>query len=310
VKTCNTVHEPLVGELVADVVGAAVDALVPVPTYPDSIVYEASAGERSVVFKACDPDGRDRDGIGLEAWAIDRAAGRRVPVPAVHAVDTSRTRFPGSYLVMERARGIPLDQLDGPVELVERLHRAVGEHLRSLHQEQLIGFGWLDEDHHRATGEVRGSTPTWRAALLGDVPAALEDLAGILDDPETERLQQAIAAIEDGFPEPAACLLHGDLGASHVFVDADAGEVTALVDFGERSAGDWLFDFAEYDGAHVAALSDGYGILSSDRDELATRLVQYQLVKAVPWAAKWHARGEHQVLDWLRRMIALADSRH
>lgn len=50
-KTCNTAYDALVAEIVRHEVASDV-TLVPVPTSPDSIVYEAISRERSVIFKA------------------------------------------------------------------------------------------------------------------------------------------------------------------------------------------------------------------------------------------------------------------
>src|SRR5438270_2787433 len=113
-KTCNTDHEGLLPGILGPLLGGGVIVLRPVPTYPDSIVYEASSGGRTVVFKAVDPDGRDADAIAAEAWACERAREAGVPAPAVLAVDASRDAFPSSFFVMEKVAGESLAALDFP----------------------------------------------------------------------------------------------------------------------------------------------------------------------------------------------------
>ena len=113
-KTCNTDYEELLPGILGPLLGGGVFVLRPVPTYPDTIVYEASARDRSIVFKAMEPGGRDPDVIAVEAWACERAREGGVPAPAVLEVDTGGARFPSSFFVMEKAEGESLASLDVP----------------------------------------------------------------------------------------------------------------------------------------------------------------------------------------------------
>ena len=87
--------------------GAYKQVAYPVDT-PDTIVYEASSGDRSVAFKAVEPEGRDADGIAAETWACERADKAGVPAPAVLEVDTSHSKFPSSFFVVPASsRSVP-----------------------------------------------------------------------------------------------------------------------------------------------------------------------------------------------------------
>lgn len=308
-KTCNTEYEPLIAEIVAELVGSRHVSLQPVPTYPDSVVYFATTDDRSVVFKAAEPGGRDRVGIALEAWACETAAAQGVPTPRVLALDTSLTNFPSSFFVTERARGRSLDEAAMSEADLDGVARQLGAYLRRLHEVRLTGFGWLDEDHYVETGQVRGSVASWRIALLENVPAALDYLAEhALSSLQDRQLREAIASTEPRLPDlEEGRLLHGDLGTNHVWVDSDR-RITSIVDFGERLSGDWLWDLAEYEGKQVPQLLAGYGMDARSRGELEELLRVYWLVKAVPWAHKWHQRGEPQVITWLLTALAKASS--
>jgi tRNA A-37 threonylcarbamoyl transferase component Bud32 len=96
--------------------GRPAERLALIPTYTDTIVYEAQFPDRSVIFKATDPAGRDPSRIALEAWACGRVRAIGVPAPFVVAVDTSATLFPSPYLIMQKMVGRPLTQLGLPVE--------------------------------------------------------------------------------------------------------------------------------------------------------------------------------------------------
>ena len=110
-KTCDPKYERYIPDLVRHATGAAPVRLIPVPTVPDTIVYEAELPSGSVIFKAIDADGRDRDGIALEAWMCETVRGLGVPAPQVLALDTSHNVLPSSYFIMQKAAGQPLISL-------------------------------------------------------------------------------------------------------------------------------------------------------------------------------------------------------
>src|SRR5262245_55198164 len=238
-KTCDPKYERYVPDLIRRATGAAPTRLIPVPTVPDTIVYEAELQAGSVVFKAIDADGRDPDGIGLEAWMCETVRGLGVPAPRVLAVDTSRSALPSSYFIMEKAAGQPLISL--AKEEQRPFLRQIGAHLQQIHSVQIDGFGWLDEQHYRQHGALRGGDATWRDTVLKDIPASLAyfQQTGALETPFIDSIERAVE-----LAEPLLCaitsgrLMHGDLGELHVWVDPGRGDVTSFVDFGERCAGD------------------------------------------------------------------------
>lgn len=306
-KTCNTAYQQLVEDVLRRILGSEVKALIPVPTYPDTIVYEAATDHCRVVFKAVDPDGRDRDGISLEAWAHEKSRQVGIPTPQILEVDTSRARFPASFFVMQRALGESLAHVSLPPDDLRDLLLELGAHLRALHEIQLPGFGWLDEDVFRTTGEVRGWAETWRSALLEDVPESLEYLVhvGSLTSAEVEHAQMAVdsgSALVDGWTDGR--LLHGDLGLLHVWIEREALRVTSVIDFGDRSAGDPAYDFEDFEPEHLRQLMVGYE-REGLTEEFATRVAFYALVRALPWARKWHQRGEERVIGHLRHVLRL-----
>lgn len=300
-KTCNRAYEQEIAQIASAHV-TEVSALEPVPTYPDSIVYRCISPTAVLMLKAHDPYGRDRDGIALEAWACEGARTLGIPTPEVIEVDTSSERFPSSFFVMRAADGLPLDEsLDSDAR--QGVARRIGELMAQLHSATIPGFGWLDTERYAATSEIRGEYSTWREALTAGVEDALRHLCGALSRDEILRLERVIPdALQQVTHEVTGSLLHGDLGGTHVFVDGQTLDVTALIDWGERSSGPWEWDFLEWDPAWLDDLLDGYAF-ADDRAELRHRLTRLSLLKSVPWAAKWHERGEVGVVTWLRRVL-------
>ena len=300
-KTCNTRYERLIADVVQRHLGEPVIGLTPIPTYPDSIVYTVQLAERTVIFKASDPAGRDPDGIALEAWACEQVRAAGVPAPRVLAVDTSTTLIPCSFFLMEQVAGQPLSSLTLPAAQHRRVVRQIGHVVRRIHTIPLDGFGWLDEAGYRATGQVHGAAPTWPAAILAEVPASLaylEQTAAI--DPglanTIRRLIDAYRPLLEG--TTAGSLLHGDLGALHVWVDPVRERVTGIVDWGERSVGDPMWDLAAYEWDDVPVLLEGYAPDAAMEATWAVKFYLYAMLRAVPWACKWHARGA-ETIAWL-----------
>lgn len=312
VKTCNTDLEAAVEDVLRRHLGCAPTKLIPIPTYPDSTVYEAQYPETSVIFKAIDPDGRDPDGIALEAWTCEKVCALGVPAPRVLAVDTSRDLFPGSYFLMEKANGFALDSLKLTAEEQQHYVRLLGSYLRQIHAVKLGGFGWLDEAHFRQTGEVKGCEATWRISVLKNVPSCLEYLEreGAIDRSAVETIHDLIAAHGEVLDQCAeASLLHGDLGDIHVWVDPERRDITSLVDFGERRAGDPVWDIIEWEWKEIDALLEGYEPDDEMKESFELRFYLYAVLRAIPWAQKWYSRGAVQTIDWLKLTVRKAQDR-
>jgi aminoglycoside phosphotransferase (APT) family kinase protein len=303
-KTCDPKYERYIPDLIRRATGASPTRLIPVPTVPDTIVYEAELPTGSVIFKAIDADGRDPDGIGLEAWMCETVRSLGVPAPQVLAVDTSRGLLPSSYFIMQKAGGQPLSTL--PAARQRMFLHKIGGYLRQLHTLQLQGFGWLDEQHYRQHGAIRGSDPIWRDAVLKDIAASLAyfQRTGTLEAQFILKIER-ILELADPVLHAVTIgqLLHGDVGELHVWVDPNRGDVTSFVDFGERSAGDPIWDMLQFDWAGVPLLVEGYELDQPARERFRPTFQLYGVLQAVPWARKWHARGGVHTVEWLKTTI-------
>jgi aminoglycoside phosphotransferase (APT) family kinase protein len=303
-KTCNPKYAHLISDLIRHATGAIPLHLMPIPTVPDSIVYEAELPTTSVIFKAIDPDGRDPDGIGLEAWMCETVRALGVPAPRVLAVDTSRSLLPTSYFIMEKASGQPLSTL--PLAEQQPFLQQIGGYLRQIHAVQVEHFGRLDEQHYRQQHIVQGSEPTWRAAILKDIPASLTYFrqTSALEEPVMRTIKRVLELADPLLHSVTkGQLLHGDMGGLHVWVDLDRACVTGFVDFGERSAGDPVWDIMRYEWEGVPSLIEGYELDPSMQARFWPTFYLYAILQAIPWARKWHARGGVHTVEWLKTTI-------
>jgi aminoglycoside phosphotransferase (APT) family kinase protein len=238
-KTCNPKYAEQIPDLIRRATGQRPSRLIPIPTVPDTIVYAAELPSGAVIFKAIDPDGRDPDGIGLEAWMCERVRALGVPAPRVLAVDTSRSILPISYFIMEKARGQPLNTILAAQQ--PAFLRQIGAYVRQIHTVHVEQFGRLDEQRYRQHGAIRGSHSTWRAAVLKDIPASLAYFreTGALEEPVVRAIERVLELTGPMLQlVTESQLLHGDLGGLHVWIDPERITVTSFVDFGERGTGD------------------------------------------------------------------------
>jgi aminoglycoside phosphotransferase (APT) family kinase protein len=89
------------------------------------------------------------------------------------------------------------------------------------------------------------------------------------------------------------CLLHGDLTMEHVWVDVARCDVTAIVDFGDATIGDPVWDFVYFDWQKPDLLRwilNGYTSPSSLGDSFQSRLLLYRLVYTMSVLVWAHAR--------------------
>jgi aminoglycoside phosphotransferase (APT) family kinase protein len=302
-KTCNTAYEPLIHALASEHLRQPAIRLTPIPTYLDTIVYEIATTTHTFILKAIDPQSRDPDGIALEAWVCAKLAELGIPAPHVVALDTSCATFPSAYFIMEKARGQPLSTLALSRQEKQPYFVQLGAALRRMHAIQVPGFGWLDERAYRQHGEVSGGSSTWQQALCGPVPAGLTYLverAGV-SGAEAAAIEGVVEAMRDRLAQyHDGRLLHGDLGALHVWVDPATQKLTSIIDFGNRLSGDPLWDFVDYEWEDASALWTAYSPDSGDSPIFGPVFYSYALLRAIPWAHKLHARGAVHVVDWLR----------
>ena len=303
-KTCNPKYEHLIPELIRQAIGTIPLYLTPIPTVPDSIVYEAVLPMGAVIFKTIDPDSHDSDGIGLEAWMCETVRALGVPAPCVLAVDTSTSLLPASYFIMEKASGLPLITL--PAAQQAKFLRQIGMYLRQIHTIQVEHFGWLDEQHYRRYGTIRGSDCTWREAVMNDIPESLAYFKqiGALETQDIHSIER-ILELSDRLLDAIMIgqLLHGDLGGLHTWVDPEHDRITAFVDFGQRSAGDPVWDIMRFEWEGVSELIEGYELDRSLQARFWPTFYLYGVLQAIPWARKWYARGGVHTVEWLKTTI-------
>lgn len=222
--------------------------------------------------------------LAKEAVAIPAAVAAGVRTPAIVEVG-------GDFMVVSRAPGVELasNSSSGP-------WRAVGEQLAKLHR----------------VSSVDGLTPVSHGS---DEPCALVDelaRSGWLDSAAASWLTGWFARLSPRRPSAVApVLIHGDIVAQNLMVDPSAGDLTAIVDWGDAALDDPAVDFAKLPlWAVVPALSGYLGsVPDTVVEEWAARILWVHLHWGLarlrdpapsPTARHWTAPPASRLLGLLR----------
>ena len=178
-----------------------------------------------------------------------------VPVPAIHAYDTSRSILDCDFLLMERLAGMSLAETFGQDETY--VFHQVGKQLAEVHAIHAESYGYL--------GEHRPMAPqsSWREAFRIMWDKLVDDTVGCggysADEAKAMRLllERHDHLFERDVP---ASLLHMDIWHQNILADED-GTVTGIVDWDRALWGDPEIEFAVFDycGVSVPAFWEGYG---------------------------------------------------
>jgi aminoglycoside phosphotransferase (APT) family kinase protein len=234
---------------------------------------------------------------------LDMLSQRGVSVPLVDASDPTGDTAGSPCVLLRHVGGRPLRGS-------EPEFRAVGAQLRAVHDISLEGFGSLVVRGGNVSGVDRSWADTGRRRTTrlspvvdaGLVAAELLDRAALAVD----TWQELFTGVEVGH------LLHGDFHPRHVF--AAEGSITGIIDWGDATSGDPVYDLArvlhsgllEQDIDHgftlVRAALASYGDAAWTQGELTAKLFLYAVVfimwsmqgefaGGAPWAPWWPAQS-------------------
>ena len=197
-----------------------------------------------------------RDDFGVEASACERARSLGVPAPEVVSISMAA---PIPHLALRKVPGVPLTDHDLSADAATRAARQAGAMLRQLHDTVMPGFGWIDHDHFRVAGEIRGKSASWVEEIGAELEPALDELVdvGAITDAHATALRDEMAAQRPVIETVTqGRFLHGDLGRMHIMVDPADGQLTGLIDWGDVQVGDPAWDLA-ITACHFASPAEG-----------------------------------------------------
>jgi aminoglycoside phosphotransferase (APT) family kinase protein len=157
-----------------------------------------------------------------------------LPVPRPREIAEPALGFPSRFYTHAYLPGAPANRTGVDDPGLARLAEPLGKFVAALHAVPLppLRAAGLRDDHRGDHARVAERGRGWLAQLGLELPAELrERAAAILDAP-------VAAAGEDD-----RVLVHGDLHPGNVLVD-EGGAITAVIDWGDCSAGDPAIDLA------------------------------------------------------------------
>lgn len=191
----------------------------------DNVAYEVN-GELVVrASKEGDPAARGEATRREAALLATVSAVSPLPIPEPVLVDTE-----AGILAYPTLPGRPL--LDGPVAAPERLAPPLGEFLDRLHGIPLeTARRLVDPDDYPLTA--------WR----DEAEEHYREVAALLSPTARRAVERFLAQPIPAEPT-AVALCHYDLGAEHILVDDETGDITGIIDWTDAALVDPMVDLA------------------------------------------------------------------
>lgn len=230
----------------------------------NSEAFSADFNGQKIIIKTIEND-HGTYAVELASLELLRQHGIPVAIPLGYREKAKYLDRP--MLVQTAVLGAPMSRAQ-ETQRSPKLHTAVGEMMKRIHDIKLAGFGKVEV----RDGNLHGQSTSWKESLLAYKPNGVSntDVAylidnGFINSVEARKIENAFAEVLD-VDLPQASFLHNDIQGGHVFTDGE--KITGIIDMGGVSAGDPRFDIAI---AHYffpkelrPAIDQGYGELSQD----------------------------------------------
>jgi aminoglycoside phosphotransferase (APT) family kinase protein len=202
------------------------------------VVYRVRADEATYYLRVAEEVGQD---LTTDARVLSRLAERGVRVPAVVHAEAAPGDLDRSFLIVGALPGQSLVS-HGTNEQARRAALAAGHDAARINAIEVAGFGWVRRD---GLPGLRGELAHYADFVATDLPGRWPGwLAGTFTAGELDTLQ-AVVDHEQQQPLGRAHLAHGDLDASHIWLDGH-GRYAGIIDFGEMRGADRHFDLGHF----------------------------------------------------------------
>ncbi len=217
-------------------------------------------------------------GVEREIEVLPRLASNLpLPIPEPRWVGAPGGGFPWPWFGAPFITGTELAAADVADAERENVGATIGGFLRELHAPAL----------RSRIGPTLPVDPNRRADMAFRVGATRSRLRQLADDGiwrASSEIDALLADAEDLPPSPYTAVLHGDLHARHVIVDA-RGSATGVIDWGDVCVGDPAIDlgiaYGSFVGPARVALLEAYGRRTDGLTERRARVIAAFLAAAL-----------------------------
>jgi len=269
-------------------------------------VFIVKTVSRQVVIRMSERDEAFNE-YAKEAWCIEQAATRGVPVPSVISVGRceGNAYIVQSYIAGDEGRDSPAQK--------SGIWRELGRYARLIHSIGVPGFGLTLPEITR--GDARKS---WLRYVDYNIASLAEDdpliTLGVLTRPQSRVVKGLFADLRDR--EFAFGLNHGDISLKNTIIDV-RGRVH-LLDWGSAEASivphHDLIQLLKMnmlegdpDDEQILAFLDGYGISRGAYERMMPVLESLLVLRAfdkLRWALEWNVEGLEGFVSHAREALS------
>ena len=301
-STKPTIDQPEVINLPNQFFHQPIYDLAPLGTGQIALIFSFRVADKEYVIRFV--EAKMAHTLKKEGAVAKLLAGSNVPLPPIlHQGNLADFYF----VIAPRAAGVPLDELTD--EQYGDVLPAMMSMLDTIHQVDVSskqGYGHFDET-------AVGAFSTWpdylltvgqqeEAGFYGQWHHLFED--SFLERPLFEKLYAEMERLFVYLPEERF-LLHGDYGWNNVL--AEAGQVTAVLDWANAKYGDFLFDVAYLTASakvdYVAAFQQYYQAQHRVVPHYLERIRCYQCFTSLDGLRFFAKTDNEDGYQWIKRSI-------
>lgn len=241
---------PLIDSLLKEKFGETIRNIKPLTLSTYHFVYEFKIQNREYILKVSKfPD--IIENLYLENYLYTQELKALPFGVGVHSFDVSRKQYTFPFMIMDKAKGLCLRQIDIGIQnygtMIFNLGRAVAQYHSGCSNGSR--FGLIDVATLIKDGHLMGNAPSWREYIYSNLDEHLKFAYEheVFDYLQLQKIHKCFTPKKTQFlDEINVCLLHGDLGSHNVFIDEATLQVTSLIDWEDALLGDPLYDAAMF----------------------------------------------------------------
>lgn len=179
----------------------------------------------------------------VEANVLKRIKSIGIPAPIIYDVDSSRTKVPFSYQIMEFINYPDLNSIQKKTNLnINVIAEKLGEYMAKWQSITFDGYGPFNVRTLKTTGDLRGLHKNYKDYFLLNFDKHLHFLLenSFFENDEVTNIKQAVKLNEEYLFFEKGCLVHKDIALWNILGTEDS--IKAVIDWDDTISGDPMDD--------------------------------------------------------------------